>query len=157
MLWRLRPVPTAAQGEKGTVVVTLTKPDGTQLSESVPFEVLPARTESGKEAKGEIPKFDVRPVNPDEHIETFERLWGERGEMGQDDVAYKAEKTADGIIVYYSTVFKPFAEQRTKLARKAELATRFEHNYKVWVGYHAIIQHQQRASTQSVLEGDDAK
>lgn len=157
MLWRLRPAASATAGQKGDVVVTLTKPDGSQLSERVPFEVLPPRVEKAKTEKGEVPKFDVVPVDPEENPETFDRLWSDRGELQKNQVAYKAEKTADGIFVYYSTAFEPFADQKKKLGTKPEYSTRFEHNYKVWIGYHAIIQLQQRASTSSVLDGDDSK
>jgi cell division protein FtsB len=49
--------------------------------------------------------------------------------------------------VYYSKVFAPFAEKVDKLKNsQPSLLTGFETNYKVWIGYHAILQQQQAAS-----------
>jgi hypothetical protein len=45
--------------------------------------------------------------------------------------------------VYYSTVFTPFAEASAKLkATRLSRLPIFETSYEIWIGYHAILQHE---------------
>ncbi len=69
--WRLRPRATAKAGDVGKIIVTLTKPDGSQLSDQIDFEVLPAIEQKGKKAKGFVPDFEIIPINPEDDTE----LW----------------------------------------------------------------------------------
>jgi hypothetical protein len=142
--WRLRPTEDAEPGTTGKVIATLTKPDGSQLVESVNFEVLPAREERAKKDKALIPPFNIYPIDPESERDRFEEIWGtlEKDEM----VAYKAVSTINGLIIYYSTAFPPYREQLNKLKTQPALASLFTQNYEIWIGYHAIIQHQQRPS-----------
>lgn len=164
--WRLRPLETANVGMKGTVIATLTKPDGTQLRDSVPFEVLPAKEAKSKQEKGMVPPFTVLPVSPDQ-VELWADLWADRGEGASEEeqaaVAYKALRTTEEIKVYYSTVFGPYRSMIERLKQEnPALAPLFETSYQVWIGYHAILQEQGRGAmpemddtaTDRILEED---
>jgi len=148
--WRLRPLEGTKVGVKGSVVATLTKPDGTQLQDSIPFEVLPAKEEKSKREKGLVPPFTVLPVSP-EDVEIWSDLWPELSEGVTADeqaaVAYKAMKAGGEIKVYYSTVFESYRSMVDRLKQEnPALAPLFQTSYEVWIGYHAILQEQARAT-----------
>jgi hypothetical protein len=143
--WRLRATSAAAKGNVGQVIVALTKPDGSQLTDSVPFEVHEALEAKAKQIRGEVPPFDIKPVNPEVEPETWATIWPNLGdEVGREKqatVAYKPMRTAKGIIVYYSTIFTPFTAQVERLKTESDVAAKlFPENYEVWIAYHAILQ-----------------
>ena len=149
MHWRLRPTENSSAGDKGKVIATLTKPDGSQLIQSVDFEVLPAREERAKKDKALIPPFNIYPVDPETEPDKFELIWSS---LEKDEVvAYKAVNTVNGLNIYYSTAFAAFREQLNKLKTQPALATLFTQNYEIWIGYHAIIQDQQRSKVSGRL------
>lgn len=142
--WRLRAVENAQPGATGKVHVAITRLDGTQIIDSIDYEILPEIEKPTKQNKGNVPPFDVRPVSPDE--DTWRLIvWSNLEETDEKikSVAYKPIIQGDGtIIVYYSTVFPPFNYQVEKLKLQSEaLLNLFETNYKIWIGYHAILQH----------------
>lgn len=144
--WRLRPTAELAVGSRGTVVVSITKPDGSQLSDSVPYQILPGRDERTKKQKGLVPPFRVKPVSPEE-TEVWAAVWPELAGDVSDDairaVAYRPMAAGEETIVYYSTVFRPYSNQVEQLKKDpGGLASLFETSYAVWIGYHAILQHQ---------------
>ena len=143
--WRLRPRQIAKVGDTGKVIVTLTRPDGTQLSDMIDFEVLPTVEERTKKAKGYVPPFEIIPINPYDDPEKWTTAWPNLGEDAKPEdltsVAYSPVRVGGGIYVYYSTVFTPFKEQVEKLkAESPALSELFRSNYEVWIGYHAILQ-----------------
>jgi hypothetical protein len=50
--WRLRPSASATAGAIGRIVVSITKPDGSQLTDEIGFQVLPAKDEKSKKDEG---------------------------------------------------------------------------------------------------------
>jgi hypothetical protein len=143
--WRRRPRQTAKPGDTGKIVVTITRPDGSQLKDEVIFEVLPALEERTKKEKGYIPPFEIIPINPEDHPEQWGMVWPDLGEEAtpedQASVAYRPVKMGGGINVYYSTIFAPFKEQVEALKLKSSaLSELFRTNYEIWIGYHAILQ-----------------
>ena len=154
--WRLRPLEGTKVSVKGAIVATLTKPDGKQLQDSIPFEVLPAKEAKSKREKGLVPPFTVLPVSP-EDVEIWSDLWPDLSEGVTGDeqavVAYKAMKAGGEIKVYYSTVFEPYRSMVDGLKQEnPALAPLFETSYAVWVGYHAILQEQAK---NTIPEGVD--
>jgi hypothetical protein len=143
MNWRLRPTHDSAAGDTGEVLATLTRPDGSQLAAKVRFEVLAAREEKAKKEKRQIPKFEIVPVDPYTERETFDRIWENVEQV--KTVAYRALRTGGGVVVYYNTAFGPFDEQMQRLKAQPAMLSFFTNNYKIWIGYHAIIQDQQRS------------
>jgi hypothetical protein len=142
--WRLRPIEGAVAGQTGRVIATITRPDGSQLSDEVPFEIQPQRQALGKPDKGLVPPFSVLPVSPEDE-EKWSTLWPHLGEgtdpAEQASVAYKPLRIAGEIHVYYSTIFGPYKETLDSLkAQGAGLAQFFDNGYQVWIGYHAILQ-----------------
>lgn len=157
--WRLRPLPETAAGTRGVIVATITKPDGSQIDDRVDFEVLPPREERTKRDKGKIPDFDVRPVSPEQE-ETWNDLWPQLGaSAGEDElgaVAYKPFTASGQIVVYYSTVFGPYRAVIEKLKQENPvLAELFETSYKVWIGYHGILQENTKAQVPESLSEED--
>jgi len=143
--WRLRPRQTAKPGNEGRIIVTITRPNGSQLTDEVEFEVLLALEERTKKEKGYIPPFEIIPINPDDHPEQWGVVWPDLGEEStpedQASVAYKPLKMGGGINVFYSTIFTPFREEVEKLKiHSPALSEFFRTNYEIWIGYHAILQ-----------------
>jgi hypothetical protein len=158
--WRLRPTTDAPVGATGRIVATLTRPDGSQLHDEIPFNVLVQREETTKKAKGPVPDFDVLPVSPED-----EALWGELWPNIDSDaapeqlasVAYKPLKASGQIVVYYSTVFGPYKAMIEKLKLEgSSLAELFETSYKVWIGYHGILQENAKPELPEGLSEEDA-
>lgn len=142
--WRLRPIEGALIGQTGKVIATITRPDGSQLSDEVPFEVRPARQTTAKPDKGMVPPFRIVPVSPEDE-EKWTTLWPDLGEDAtpeeQARVAYKPLNINGEIHVYYSTIFTPYRQTLDSLKTKAETTAQFfESSYQVWIGYHAILQ-----------------
>ncbi len=116
--WRLRPRQTAKAGDVGKITVSLTKPDGTQLSDATDFEVLAALEQKTKKAKGYVPPFKIFPINPDDNPQEWGLAWPDLGEGAATEdltaVAYRPLSVGGGITVYYSTIFSPFHAQVEK-------------------------------------------
>jgi hypothetical protein len=157
--WRLRPRHVAKPGDVGKVIVTITKPNGQQLTDSVDFEILPPLEEKTKKAKGMVPQFEVIPINPTDDPEQWAAAWPHLGDDASDDelaaVAYKPVSVGGGIVVYYSTIFAPFREQMEKLKEEAAaMPSLFRTNYEIWIGYHAILQENARGDMKAEIEDD---
>jgi hypothetical protein len=157
--WRLRPRSIAKVGDVGKVVVTITKPDGNQITDSVEFKVLAALEERTKKSKGLVPQFDVIPINPTDDPVQWAAAWPHFSDDASDDdlasVAYKPVTAGGGIVVYYSTIFSPFREQMEKLKEEAAaMPALFRTNYEIWIGYHAILQENARGEMKAEIEDD---
>lgn len=140
--WRFRTSSAATQGTKGTIVTTITRLDGSQLTDSIEYEILPELTKPAKQEKGQVPPFKVIPIDPEN--EKWALVWPDLEDTPDKitSVAYRPITTPDGgINVYYSTVFTPFKSQVEKLKLQSEaLYSLFKTNYEIWIGYHAILQ-----------------
>jgi hypothetical protein len=157
--WRLRPIEGAIAGQSGRVIATITRPDGSQLSDEVPFEVQAQRQAPGKPDKGLVPPFRVLPVSPEDE-EKWSMLWPHLGEgtdpAKQASVAYKPQRIGGEIHVYYSTIFGPYKETLDSLKAQGQgLAQFFDNGYQVWIGYHGILQ--DSAKKDPTLELDPEK
>ena len=129
----------------GKVVVSLTKPDGQQLTDETEYEVLSPYEVKGKKAPDLVPPFEIVPISPDADPQEWETAWPELLEDDQGTVAYKIVNVSGKTIVYYSTVFGPFVAQMQRLStQSAVLSEAFKTNYSVWIGYHAILQDRDR-------------
>jgi len=143
--WRLRPQQTAKIGKIGEITVTLTKLDGTQLSDKVEFEVLEPLEQKAKETKGYAPPFEVVGIDPDNNPDKWSEVWDNMPEDADYDmkasVAYKPLNIGGTIYIYYSKIFGPLVQQleNIKSGSKA-LAELFTMNYETWIGYHGILQ-----------------
>jgi hypothetical protein len=158
--WRLRPRATAKAGDVGNIVVTLTKLDGTQLTDMTEFEVLPAFEHRVKKAKGLVPQFEIIPINPVDDPEKWAAAWPYQGDDATPEelasVAYKPVSVGGGIIVYYSTIFRPFQEQMERLKGESPaLPALFRDNYEIWIGYHAILQENSRGDIKAILAEEE--
>lgn len=140
--WRLKATETAKVRDTGRIFVTLTKPNGDQLKSEINFEVLESVEKPSKEERGYIPDFEVLPISPGD--DNWKVAWDNVPEDSEETykVAYIPRKIGMKTIVYYSTVFTPFKEtiERLKLTN-SPLYKFFETNYKVWIGYHGILQY----------------
>lgn len=157
--WRLRPIEGANPGATGRVIATITRPDGTQLSDEVPFEIMPALQVPTQPDKGLVPPFKIFAVSPEEE-ETWTTLWPalseDVGAEKQASVGYKQLKVNGEIHVYYSTVFGPYLEALNSLKSRGEtVAQYFNNSYQVWIGYHAILQDSARRDSASDMDSDN--
>lgn len=140
--WRLKPAEGAEVGQRGKVVVTLTKPNGDQLKAEIAFEIIEALDKPANLQRGKIPDFEVLPITPGDD-DRWRDLWPNNFDEENDitSVAYTATQVGTKTIVYYSTVFNDFHAMCEKLKRENPvLYGFFETHYKVWIGYHAILQ-----------------
>jgi len=147
--WRLRPSAEARIGDIGHVVVTLTRPDGTQLTDTCEYEVLAAREEPATKAKGAVPPFDIVPINPEDDPEKWALAWPDSFDEESLDAlskcAYRPVRQGDGITVYYSTIFATYARQIELLkVESSSLLQLFKTEYEIWIAYHAILQENER-------------
>ena len=159
--WRLRTADGAKEGVSGTVFATLTKPDGTQFVSSCAFKVLPRLPEPVKKAKGVVPPFEVLPIDPtnDDDREIWGQLWPELADETDQEklssVAYKTNAAAGKKIVYFNVLFPPFRNiENGYLMRSKGLAELFRVQYKVWVGYHALLQEADSADERAEAADD---
>jgi hypothetical protein len=139
--WRLRTTENSKIGDKGKVTVTLTLPNGDQLKAQTDYEILEQIAKPSKEEKGFIPDFEVIPTTPGD--ENWNKAWENISEDSEEvtSVAYIPKKFGLKTIVYYSTVFDHYKTTIDKLTlSRSPLANFFDLNYKVWIGYHAILQ-----------------
>lgn len=156
--WRLRPKQNVTVGQVGNVIVTLTRLDGTQLTDRIEYQILPPMEEPAKRTRGQVPPFEIIPINPLDDQEQWGVVWPNLSDDGgtekQREVAYKAVPVAGVTNVYYSTIFSPFEAQLQKLASEsAAMAQLFRTNYEVWIAYHAILQ-ESAAEAASELDPD---
>jgi hypothetical protein len=143
--WRLRPGPGAVAGQEGEIIATLTKPDGSQISSTVLFELLQPEENPAKKSTGHVPPFEIAPVSPDDG-ERWSALWPNDNDdaIKHAQHAYKVLVAGGKLTVYYSVVYGPYkdAVERLKVVNPVRLPL-FDTNYQIWVGYHAILQTQQ--------------
>lgn len=153
--WRVRPTENAKAGDKGKVIVTLTKPDGSQMTDEVEFEVFAAVEKPSKPDKGIVPPFEIRAIEPSDP--EWNQVWENIDEASEEvgSVAYK-QKLLNGVIwVFYSKVFSPFKAQSDKLKLSSEAHQKlFVSNYEVWIGLHAILQYKSQVG-EELKEGDE--
>jgi hypothetical protein len=139
------------------VLATLTKLDGSQLADSIDFEIFPAQEEKAQISKGQVPPFEIIPINPEDDAQAWAMVWPNLSENvsteQQSTVAYKPLRISGGITVYYSTIFAPFRENVDKVkVQSATLLDLFRTNYEIWIGYHAILQESSRTGTSAPIE-----
>jgi hypothetical protein len=154
--WRLRTSPSAVAGTKGKIVAAVTRPDSSQVSDSIEFEIFPEIEKEAKMNKGLVPPFHIVPIDPD-HPD-WGTVWGDIEDTPEkiQSVAYKPVTLQDGTItVYYSTVFTLFKAQVDKLKLHSEaLYNLFKTNYEIWIGYHAILQERSNSHPSSGMDED---
>ncbi|MCB9056141.1 MAG: hypothetical protein H6549_09795 [Chitinophagales bacterium] len=140
--WRVKASQNAKIGDKGKIIVSLTKPNGDQIKDEADFEIIEPIEKPAKEEKGFVPDFAVLPVSPGD--DNWYKAWENVPEDSEEvfTVAYVPKKIGDKTIIYYSTVFPAFREMIDKLKiSSSPLLKFFETNYKVWIGYHGILQY----------------
>jgi hypothetical protein len=112
-------------------------------SSDVAGTVVAAPIKSSKASRAPIPDFDIIGIHPKDDTGTWNTLWPDLDADDSSDeklasVAYTVLKT-DKLVVYYSKVFTPFANELQKLTlSNSPLLPYFKTNYEVWIGYHAI-------------------
>lgn len=140
--WRIKVTEVAKVGDTGKISVSLTMPNGDQMKTEIDYEILEPIEKPSKEEKGYIPDFEVLPINPND--EGWKSAW-ENVPADSDEafkVAYIPRRIGVKTIVYYNTAFNQFKETVDKLKiAGSPLYKYFETNYKVWIGYHGILQY----------------
>jgi hypothetical protein len=150
--WRVKSNDTAKAGDDFLITCTLTKPDGIQLKSDVAGTIVPSPVRNTKASRAPIPDFDIIGIHPKDDANIWNTAWPDLDAEDSSDeklasVAYKVIK-ADKIVVYYSKVFTPFANELQSLTMsESPLLPYFKTNYEVWIGYHAILQHADYVTT----------
>lgn len=153
--WRLKPSEASKVGDKGKIQISLTKPNGDQLKGEIDYEILERVEKPVVEQKGFVPDFEVLPITPGD--EKWSKAWENIPEESDDvfSVAYIPKKIGnDKTVVYYSTVFTAFKEVIDKLKiTNSPLLKSFETNYKIWIGYHGLLQ--QKSQLNENIDGEE--
>lgn len=145
--WRMRVSEGVQPSQTGKIIASITRPDGSQLTASQDFTVLAAMPKPSKPTKTKVPPFEVLPIDPtkDEDREKWGQLWpdlADETDWAKLSVpAYKVDPVAGKKYVYFNTLFTPYrvAEEGYRLKSPA-VAAMFQVQYKVWIGYHALLQ-----------------
>ena len=155
--WRMKCNTTATVGATGKIIVALTKPDGVQMTDEVAFLLAKPATEKSKRTKSKVPPFDIVGINPTDDAAQWATTWvdlDEDNEAAQTQVSYRVIVGAGKLVVYYSEIYGPFKDQVDSFKEKQrDLCDLFIRNYEVWIGYHAILQHQ--AESRAKADGLD--
>lgn len=145
--WRLRTAEGATEGQAGKIIATITKPDGTQLIAERPFKVLAVLPQPARKSKGQVPPFDVFAIDPmnEEDRATWGTLWPDLADEQDPEklsqVAYKCLSTGNKTVVYFNVLFPPFRATEDQFLQKSKtLAEMYRMQYKIWIGYHALLQ-----------------
>ncbi len=140
--WRVKVLESAKVGDVGKISVTLTKPNGDQMKSEINYEIIEPIEKPSKEERGFIPDFDVLSATPGD--DKWEKAWENIPEYSEKvtSVAYVTRKIGNRMIVFYSTVYPAFKQTIDNLKiTNSPLLKFFETNYKVWIGYHGILQY----------------
>lgn len=150
--WRMRPISEAQAGTEGDVITTITRPDGSQLTAKIKYEILPALERQTRKKSGAVPPFEIIRINPESP--DWEQVWPDdfwpevSGENPTEvsSVAYKILRVKGKTIVYYSEVFSAYKDalDYLKATHPAHLET-FRTSYEIWIAYHAILQERQKS------------
>lgn len=157
MNWRVRTTNKAVVGEVGEIIASITKPNGEQLNATLLYEIFPPREIGGK-TKGKVPPFSIQKIDPydESEKEIFGTVWSYAQIGDIPNIAYKTFETGGILTVFYSSGFRPYRAQVEKLKTTPSLANLFEQNYKIWIVYHAILQHQKNKESElSLLEDEN--
>lgn len=141
-------------GAEGTVRIELSRPGLATLSDERSVRIVAPPKAEPKSNQLTLPPFKVLPVDgPDDE------RWASLG--WPEDVSTVAATTQtdnETLIVWYSTVFPPYAKQRARLEQQdTALATSFDERYKTWLAVHALlkVQDEKAAETASTRRGED--
>lgn len=159
--WRMRATPEAVHGQEGKIYATITRPDGSQMISDRPFTVLTRPAEPAKISRGSVPPFEVLPIDPtnDADRERWGQLWPALAE--EEDVAllgrvaYRVTAVGSKRFVYFNILFGPFrAMEDSFLLKGKSLGELFRVQYKVWIGYHALLQEADSADERGAASED---
>jgi hypothetical protein len=147
-----------ALGSSGSIRVELYRPGATTLSDEREYSIVEQPKPKEGQRKNPFPQFRFEPVGgPDD--ENWLYVAGEAEDRDVRRHASSAEMTSEGVlIVYYSTAFPRFANERRKLEQRSPaMALSFEQRYKLWLAVHALLKHEdEEASAEEVVDEDVA-
>ena len=159
--WRMRATEAAAHAQEGRIIATITRPDGSQLTSERRFVILAKAPEPAKPSKGSVPPFEVLPIDPTkgEDREQWGQLWPTLADsqdmLELSSVAYRVSAIGSKRYVYFNTLFTPFrATEDSYLVKGKGLAELFRVQYKVWIGYHALLQEAESADERAATTED---
>ncbi len=142
MRFRLSPNDQAAIGDEGQIVASIMAPGGAQIESRVSFKIIAPADDGEKTQKIRVPPFEIKFIGPDD--DAWPTVWPEHTEASQiEQVAYKPLKVSGKMIVYVSKVFPDYFAKIEDLKSSPEWRRKlFDLQYKIWIGYHAILQEQ---------------
>lgn len=128
---------------KGRIRVELSRPSLPTLSDEREFEIVkPPQVKPGA-PKITLPDFEVIPVGRDDE------MWGTLAwPENVDAVASSTESESGKLMIYYSSAFPKYAEQRLAFERRdPSLAESFTKRYETWIAVHSLILFQDNLTT----------
>jgi hypothetical protein len=145
-----------AIGSSGSIRVELYRPGATTLSDERNYSIVEQPKPKEGQKKNPFPQFRFEPVGgPDD--DNWLYLVRDADDKDVRKYASAAEMTSEGLlIVYYSTAFPRFANERRKLEQSSPaMAQSFEQRYKLWLAVHALLKHEDEEAATEQMEDED--
>ena len=137
-----------ALGASGAIRVELTRPGLPTLSDERQVVIVSTPPARSTERRITLPPFRCEPVEGMDDIRWAELDWPDDTKA----IASSAQMDSGTLVVYYSTVFPKYAEQRALFERRDPAqANSFTNRYEVWLAVHSLLMHkdQQDAANQA--------
>lgn len=133
-------------GDTGTIRVELTRPGLPILSDERPYLIVETPPVRQASRRVTLPPFDVRPVNGPE-----DPIWSELGWSDDiNSVASSAVPESGRLVIYYSTLFPKYANQRVAFEhRDPPLADSFTKRYEIWLAVHSLLLYQDQQAVEA--------
>jgi hypothetical protein len=129
----------AVKEATGMVRVELTRAGRPTLADERPTRIVEMPPAQPDARQITLPPFRCEPLNPDD------RMWSTL-DWPENVGAVASAALMDGgtLVIYFSTVFPRYANQRAALERRdAALAHSFTERYKIWLAVHSLMLRQQ--------------
>ncbi|MGH9572364.1 MAG: hypothetical protein ACRD40_02375 [Candidatus Acidiferrales bacterium] len=149
---------SAQPGHTGLLRVELARPGLPVLVDERPYEIVKAPDSRPADRRASLPAFKTVPVGGPDDPKWPQLGWPDNAAM----IASQAEMEDGVLVIYYSTVFPKFENQRHTLENKDPvLATSFTRRYEIWLAVHSLLHYQDQqlaavdSSSALAAEGDD--
>jgi hypothetical protein len=131
----------ATIGASGSIRVELTRIGLPSLSDERDFRIVEIPPVRPAARQVTLPPFEIRPVEGPDDGQWTTLDWPE----DVTRVASSAQTDNGKLVVYYSTVFPKYANQRAAFERReTSLAISFTKRYEIWLAVHSLILYQEQ-------------
>ena len=144
--------PDAEIGSTGMFKIELSSPGRPMISDEREILIVAAPPVKPDTRKTALPDFEIRPVNGKEDSHWLDLEWPDN----VLDIASSTEMENDKIVIYYSKIYPPFANQLQDIERRdPKLGISFVKRYEIWLAVHALMLQRDQEKPQSQQKLDE--